>query len=101
MHREGTQWWWYLNRFWKDDDNLDAADVQALVLQRELKKQKTLERARTDVFGGVSVQVEGMSPGRDESRFPSPSAMRSGGAMKAAASTVAHASVWNSTTSSR
>ena len=24
MNREGTHWWWYLNRFWKDDDNLDA-----------------------------------------------------------------------------
>ena len=48
---EGTQWWWYLNRFWKDDENLDAADVQALVLQRERQKEAKLERARAGVLG--------------------------------------------------
>jgi hypothetical protein len=58
MYGEAGTWWWYLNRFWKDTENLDAADVQALVLQRELKKQKTLERARADAFGGASVEVE-------------------------------------------
>jgi GNAT superfamily N-acetyltransferase len=45
---EGKHWWWYLNRFWWDSEGLDAADVQALILQREMKKQKTLERARAE-----------------------------------------------------
>ena len=49
MTREGTQWWWYLNHFWRDDESLSDGDVQALVLQRERKKQAALERARAGV----------------------------------------------------
>jgi hypothetical protein len=52
---EGKRWWWYLNRFWWDSEGLEAADVQALILQRDKKKQATLERARADVFGAPEV----------------------------------------------
>ncbi len=83
MQREGTQWWWYLNRFWKDEDNINAADVSALVLERELKKQKTLESART-YFLRLNVFSRFFSPDRDASPFPSPSAMRSGDATRVA-----------------
>ncbi len=41
----------YLGRFWWVSEALSAADVQALVLQRDKKKQATLERARADAFG--------------------------------------------------
>jgi 5-methylcytosine-specific restriction endonuclease McrA len=61
--------WWYRDRYWWDSEGLHAADVQALVLQRELKKQKTLERARADVFGGVAAEVVDESRPRRE-RIP-------------------------------
>ncbi len=51
MHDAGIQWWWFWNRFWRDDENLDAADVQALVVQRERQKQAKLERARAGILG--------------------------------------------------
>jgi hypothetical protein len=51
---EGKHWWWYLNRFWWDSEGLAPADVQALVLQRDKKKQVTLERARADAFGSAA-----------------------------------------------
>ena len=64
MYGEAGTWWWYLDRFWKDDENLDAADVQALVLQRERQKQAKLERARAGVLG-VESSSAGSAAGRD------------------------------------
>lgn len=51
MQHQGIQWWWYLDRFWRDDESLSDGDVQALVLQRERKKQAALERARASLGG--------------------------------------------------
>lgn len=63
---EGKLWWWYLGRFWWDSEGLTAADVQALILQRERKKQATLERARAEVFGQTDVEVVDESRPRRE-----------------------------------
>jgi 5-methylcytosine-specific restriction endonuclease McrA len=41
----GRQYWAYLGRFFWEDEGLSAADVQALVLDRERKKQRQLQRA--------------------------------------------------------
>lgn len=64
---DGKHWWWYLNRFWWDSEGLAASDVQALVLQREKKKQTTLERARADVFGEPTVGAGDSARPRRES----------------------------------
>jgi restriction system protein len=52
MTGDGYRWWWYLNRFWRDDENLLPSDIQALVLSRERRKQATLERAHASLDGG-------------------------------------------------
>ncbi len=46
MHAEGRCWWWYRDRFYWDDDGLSPDDVTALVVDRERRKRRTLERAR-------------------------------------------------------
>ena len=43
--------WWYLNRFFWAADPLSDGDVQALVLQREGRKQAQLEKARAALAG--------------------------------------------------
>lgn len=55
---EARHWWWYLGRFWWDSEGLSADDVQALVLQRDKKKQATLEQARADAFGSATTDEQ-------------------------------------------
>lgn len=44
--RDGERtWWWFQDRFYWSDDELDAADVLALVRERERRRRRTLERA--------------------------------------------------------
>jgi 5-methylcytosine-specific restriction endonuclease McrA len=45
LHGGGRQWWWFRDRFYCEDDGLTAPDVMALVLERERRKQRRLERA--------------------------------------------------------
>jgi 5-methylcytosine-specific restriction endonuclease McrA len=45
IEAEGRQWWCYRGCFYWEDDGLSAHDVMALVVQRERRKQRTLERA--------------------------------------------------------
>jgi 5-methylcytosine-specific restriction endonuclease McrA len=45
MRGEGRQWWWFHDRFYWEDDGLTADDVMALVLERERRQQRKLERA--------------------------------------------------------
>jgi 5-methylcytosine-specific restriction endonuclease McrA len=45
IEAEGRQWWWYLDGFYWEDDGLSAHDVMALVLERERRKHRKLERA--------------------------------------------------------
>lgn len=39
------RWWWCRDRFWCDDDDLSPQDVFALVYEREVRRQRRLERA--------------------------------------------------------
>ena len=39
------RWWWCRDRFWREDDNLSAQDVFALVYERQVRQQRHLERA--------------------------------------------------------
>jgi 5-methylcytosine-specific restriction endonuclease McrA len=45
IEAEGRQWWWYRHCFYWEDDGLGAHDVMALVVERERRKQRKLERA--------------------------------------------------------
>jgi 5-methylcytosine-specific restriction endonuclease McrA len=45
IEAESRQWWWYRDRFYWEDDGLTAHDVMALVVERERRKQRKLERA--------------------------------------------------------
>jgi hypothetical protein len=49
LHGEGRQYWWCRGRFYWEDDGLTAADVYALVYERERRKQRQIERAHTVV----------------------------------------------------
>lgn len=71
---EGKRLWWYLNRFWWDSEGLEASDVQALILQKEQRKQAVLERARTEVFG-AQTDVEEADQSR-QTRQPIPESVR-------------------------
>jgi 5-methylcytosine-specific restriction endonuclease McrA len=45
MCGDGRQWWWFHDRFYWEDEGLTAHDVMALVLERERRQQRKLERA--------------------------------------------------------
>ena len=45
IQAEGRRWWWFRDCFYWEDDDLTAADVMALVVERERRKQRKLERA--------------------------------------------------------
>jgi 5-methylcytosine-specific restriction endonuclease McrA len=45
MEDEGRRWWWYRDRFFSEADDLAPEDVTALVLDRERRRRRTLERA--------------------------------------------------------
>jgi len=69
----GEQLWRYRDRFWWDSDQLEAEDVEALVLRSEKRKQSAkdlaLAQARAEVFGE-------QSPSGRERRRPIPEAVR-------------------------
>jgi len=45
IEAEGRHWWWFRDRFYWEDDQLCADDVMALVIERERRKRRKLERA--------------------------------------------------------
>jgi 5-methylcytosine-specific restriction endonuclease McrA len=45
IEAEGRRWWWYRDCFYWEDDGLSEQDVMALVVERERRKQRKLERA--------------------------------------------------------
>jgi hypothetical protein len=52
--RDGRSWWWYLDRFWWDDQGLTASDVRIFVLDADLGRKQQAEaiaQARTRVLG--------------------------------------------------
>ena len=46
LRGDGRQYWWCRHRFYWEDDDLCAADVYALVYERERRKDRQLKRAR-------------------------------------------------------
>jgi 5-methylcytosine-specific restriction endonuclease McrA len=50
IEAEGRQWWWYRDCFYWEDDGLSAHDVMALVVERERRKQRKLERAHAAMY---------------------------------------------------
>jgi hypothetical protein len=39
-------YWWFRGRFWWEEEGLEADDVMALVLERERRRERRLDRAR-------------------------------------------------------
>ena len=51
---DGRRWWWYLDRFWWDDDGLDARAVQVIVLDTDLLRKQhaaSIAEARAAILG--------------------------------------------------
>jgi 5-methylcytosine-specific restriction endonuclease McrA len=46
------RYWWCMDRFYWEDDDLSAQDVYALVYERRRRKQRQLERAHAIVSSG-------------------------------------------------
>jgi 5-methylcytosine-specific restriction endonuclease McrA len=49
MEAEGRRWWWFRDCFYWEDDELTAHDVMALVVDRERRRQRKLERAHASM----------------------------------------------------
>lgn len=45
MSADGKEWWWFRDCFYWEDEGLTAHDVMALVLDRERRRQRKLDRA--------------------------------------------------------
>jgi 5-methylcytosine-specific restriction endonuclease McrA len=45
VEAEGRQWWWFRDCFYWEDEQLTDRDVVALVLDRERRRQRKLDRA--------------------------------------------------------
>lgn len=45
LQGSGRHWWWFRDCFYWEDDGLTGSDVMALVLERERRKQRKLDRA--------------------------------------------------------
>jgi 5-methylcytosine-specific restriction endonuclease McrA len=45
IEADGRRWWWFRDGFYWEDDGLSAQDVMALVLDRERRMERKLERA--------------------------------------------------------
>ena len=64
--RSGRKWWWYLDRFWWDDEGLRARDVETIVLQSDLRARQQADAllyARASVLGdGPAFRPESSIP---------------------------------------
>jgi 5-methylcytosine-specific restriction endonuclease McrA len=45
IQADRRQWWWFRDCFYWEDEGLTASDVMALVVERERRKQRKLDRA--------------------------------------------------------
>lgn len=45
-------WWWHRDRYWSETEGLSAADIRALVADRERRKARQLERAHGELMDG-------------------------------------------------
>jgi 5-methylcytosine-specific restriction endonuclease McrA len=67
LEHAGRRWWWFRDCFYREDDDLSAHDVMALVVERERRKRRTLERAHA----ALRREVDG-----DARRAPIPRELR-------------------------
>ncbi|HEY6779913.1 MAG TPA: HNH endonuclease signature motif containing protein [Thermoleophilaceae bacterium] len=49
FEHERRRWWWFKDRFYWDDDGLSVEDVFALLVERERRKRRQLERAHANL----------------------------------------------------
>ena len=50
----GRSWWWYLDRFWWDDERLDMSEVRSRILERDrasMRESEAHEHARAIAVG--------------------------------------------------
>lgn len=45
LEHAGRRWWWFRDRFFSEADDLEPGDVAALVMDRERRRQRKLDRA--------------------------------------------------------
>jgi hypothetical protein len=45
VEAEGRRWWWFRDSFYWEDERLTAHDVMALVVERDTRRRRRLERA--------------------------------------------------------
>ena len=65
--RDGRRWWWYLDRFWWDDEGLSARDVAAFVTRGDRERTDRaaeVARTRASLFGEV------LPPDKEETFSP-------------------------------
>ena len=65
--RDGRRWWWYLDRFWWDDEGLSGRDVAALVTRGDRERTDRaaeVARTRASLFGEV------LPPDKEETFSP-------------------------------
>ena len=56
--KDGQRWWWYRDRFWWDDEGLNAADIENIVLLADLRRKQesdTFAQARNVILGDAPV----------------------------------------------
>jgi hypothetical protein len=49
MAAKGKTYWWFQDRVFWDNEDLDAEDILALIRERDRRKQRKLERARANM----------------------------------------------------
>jgi 5-methylcytosine-specific restriction endonuclease McrA len=49
LQHERRRWWWFKDRFYWEDEGLDAEDVYALLVERERRKRRQLQRAHANL----------------------------------------------------
>jgi hypothetical protein len=70
--QDGRRWWWFLDRFWWDDNGLSAEDVRTIVLEADLdRKQRSdaLAKAQAAILGGEHVAAAPLPPAAQVVRF--------------------------------
>lgn len=49
LEHERRRWWWFKDRFYWEDEGLAVEDVYALLVERERRKRRQLERAHANL----------------------------------------------------
>ncbi len=66
-------WWWFEDRIYRDDEGLDPDDVVALVRDRERRRERRLERARSALAvdgRGEPARIDGAGPRAPRTAIP-------------------------------